>query len=394
MNVIATARKASPPLRVCHLITDLDTGGAERSLVNLVTRMGTDQFSSDVVSLIEPGPMALPLREAGISITSLGMRRGRPTLGSLWSLVRHLRATKPVILQTWLYHADLLGTAAAWFAPPQLLLWNVRCTDMTRAGTETPIRWLAHLLALLSGRPDAIIANSQSGQRDHAAMGYHPKRWFNIPNGVDLERFRPRQGEQAKLRMRLGLRPNAVTIGLVARYHPMKDVATFLRAVSVFGRTHAGAQFVLCGQGLTRDNEALVGMIDTQVDDRIFLLGHRSDVDLIYPALDMLSLCSTYGEGFPNVLCEAMACGVPCVATDVGDSAKIIGECGFIVPDRNPEALAQTWETLLDSGPERMGEMARSHIAAHYGLDQMCAQYQELYRSLAVSTRASVSQCK
>jgi glycosyltransferase involved in cell wall biosynthesis len=391
MNVIPSARRASPPLRVCHLITDLDTGGAERSLVNLVTRMGKDEFDSDVVSLMEPGVMALPLQEAGISITSLGMRRGRPTLTALWSLIRHLRATKPIILQTWLYHADLLGTAAAWFAPPQLLMWNVRCSDMTRVGIERPMRGLPRLLALLSGRPDAIVVNSQSGRRDHMAMGYHPKHWFTIPNGVDLERFYPRHAEKAELRMRLGLRPNAVTIGLVARDHPMKDVATFLRAASVFGRIHANAQFVLCGEGFTRDNEALVRMIrGTHVDDRFFLLGRRSDVDLIYPAFDVLSLCSTYGEGFPNVLCEAMACGVPCVATDVGDSAKIIGEWGLIVPTRNPEALAQTWETLLDRGPQRIGEMARAHVAAHYGLDRMCAQYHDLYQSFAVGGRASV----
>ena len=370
---------------MCHVITGLDTGGAERSLVNLVTGMDRAQFSSDVVTLVDAGPMAEPLKEAGIPVTSLGMRRGRPTPAALLSLIRHLRATKPAILQTWLYHADLIGTAAAWIARPELLLWNVRCTDITLAGSEKSMRSLVRLLAMLSGRPDAIVVNSQRGQKDHKRIGYHPKRWVNIPNGVDLRRFHPRDGEKAALRTRLGLRPNATTVGLVARYHPMKDVETFLRAASLFRRNHANSQFVLSGEGFTRDNSILAAMIEAlDLSGHVSLLGSRSDIDLIYPTLDALALCSIYGEGFPNVLCEAMACSVPCVATDVGDSAQIIGDCGLIVPMRNPEALAQGWEALIKRGLGVVGELARSRITAHFSLDGMCAQYQSLYRSLAV----------
>ena len=370
---------------MCHVITGLDTGGAERSLVNLVTGMDRAQFSSDVVTLVDAGPMAEPLKEAGIPVTSLGMRRGRPTPAALLSLIRHLRATKPAILQTWLYHADLIGTAAAWIARPELLLWNVRCTDITLADSEKSMRSLVRLLAMLSGRPDAIVVNSQRGQKDHKRIGYHPKRWVNIPNGVDLRRFHPRDGEKAALRTRLGLRPNATTVGLVARYHPMKDVETFLRAASLFRRNHANSQFVLSGEGFTRDNSILAAMIEAlDLSGHVSLLGPRSDIDLIYPTLDVLALCSIYGEGFPNVLCEAMACSVPCIATDVGDSAQIIGDCGLIVPMRNPEALAQGWEALIKRGLGVVGELARSRITAHFGLDRMCAQYQSLYRSLAV----------
>jgi glycosyltransferase involved in cell wall biosynthesis len=372
------------PLRVCHLITDLDTGGAERSLVNLVTAMDRDRFDCDVVTLIEPGPMAQPLLDAGIPITSLGMRRGRPSLGAVWSLVRHLRATKPVILQTWLYHADLVGTAAALFARPKFLVWNVRCTDITQADTEKPIRWLVRALALLSGRPDAIVVNSHSGQSDHKSIGYRPKRWVNIPNGVDLERFRPRPEEQAALRTRLRLDPNAITIGMVARDHPMKDVDTFLSAASVIRKSCADVQFVLCGDGFVADNAVLTTTIaKLGLDRRVFRLGRRTDMEMIYPALDILTLCSIYGEGFPNVLCEAMACGVPCVATDIGDSAEIIGDCGAIVPMRNPDSLAQGWQTLLERGLRGLSGLARSRMEGRYGLDRMRAQYQSLYDALA-----------
>jgi len=372
------------PLRVCHLITDLDTGGAERSLVNLVTAMDRDEFNCDVVTLIKPGPMAEPLIDAGVPVMSLGMRRGRPSLGALWSLVRHLRATKPVILQTWLYHADLVGTAAALIARPDFLVWNVRCTDITQADTEKPIRWLVRSLAMLSGRPDAIIVNSHSGQSDHDSIGYRPKRWVYIPNGVDLEYFRPRPSERAALRTRLGLDPNAITIGMVARDHPMKDVETFLRAASIFRGRRADAQFVLCGDGLAADNAILTTEIaKLNLDRHVFLLGRRADMEMVYPALDTLTLCSIYGEGFPNVLCEAMACGVPCVATDIGDSAEIIGDCGVMVPRRNPERLAQGWQALFERGLHGLSGFARSRMEARYGLDRMCEEYQSLYDSLA-----------
>jgi glycosyltransferase involved in cell wall biosynthesis len=192
MTSFAFDPSPSGPVRVCHLITSLDTGGAERNLVNLVTAMDKAQFSCNVVSLIEPGPMARPLVEAGIPVISLGMRQGRASLSSLFLLARHLQSTKPVILQTWLYHADLIGTIAAFIARPDRLLWNLRCTDMTGAGNDKRIGWIVRSLSLLSRRPDAIIVNSQRGQSDHIAMGYHPKRWINIPNGVDLDRFYPR----------------------------------------------------------------------------------------------------------------------------------------------------------------------------------------------------------
>lgn len=372
------------PLRVCHLITDLDTGGAERSLVNLVTTMDRSKFTCDVVSLIELGPAAQPLLEADIPVTSLGMRRGRPSVAALTALVRHLRARRPMIVQTWLYHADLIGTLAAIVARPQFLLWNVRCTDITHADSEKPIRWLIYLLAMLSRRPDAVVVNSHQGRRDHESLGYCPRRWVDIPNGVDLDRFRPRPNERAVLRVRLNLDPNATTIGLVARDHPMKDVGTFLRAAALFRKRRPDARFVLCGDGFTPDNTNLGVMIDElQLSGRVLLLGRRSDMEAIYPTFDILTLCSIYGEGFPNVLCEAMACGVPCVTTSIGDSAEIVGDCGLIVPAREPEQLAQAWETLSARGVESTGAAARARVAARYSLDRMRDQYEALYLSLS-----------
>jgi glycosyltransferase involved in cell wall biosynthesis len=381
---VLAAVSGALPIRICHLITSLDTGGAERSLVNLVTAMNRDEFENEVITLLKPGPMAQTLAQAGIPVTSMEIGRRRPNPAALLSLIRHLRANKPTILQTWLYHADFFGTVAAFFARPDHLLWNVRSSEIDDPGIRRSTRYLARLLATLSRRPDAIVVNSRDGQRYHELIGYHPKQWVNIPNGVDLERFRPQRDEQAMLRMRLGIPPDASVIGLVARYHPMKDIATFLRAASRFRQDHENVKFVLCGDGLGPDNSTLAKQVrDLDLDRSIVLLGPRSDIELIYPALDVLTLCSTHGEGFPNVLCEAMACNVPCVTTDVGDSAEIIGDCGLIVPLRDPQALAGAWQTLLEIPSQLRTDNARSRVAARYSLEKMCAHYESFYRSIA-----------
>ena len=374
------------PIRICHLITSLDTGGAERSLVNLVTAMNRDEFENEVVTLLKPGPMAQTLAQAGIPVTSMEMGRHRPNPAVLLSLIRHLRANKPTILQTWLYHADFFGFVAALFAKPNHLIWNLRSSEIDDPSIRRLTRYLARLLALLSSWPDAIIVNSGDGQRFHERIGYRAREWVNIANGVDLERFRPRRDEQPMLRARLGIPANAGVIGLVARYHRMKDVETFLRAASRFAHDHENAKFILCGDGLGPDNEKLTELLSSlELDRRVVLLGPRSDIELIYPALNVLTLCSIAGESFPNVLCEAMACDVPCVATKIGDSAEIIGDCGRIVPPRDPDALANAWRAVLEKG-RRFGDgEVRAHVAARYGLKKMCAQYEALYRSLAQS---------
>jgi glycosyltransferase involved in cell wall biosynthesis len=366
------------------LITSLDTGGAERSLVNLVTAMNRGEFENEVITLLKPGPMAQTLAQAGIPVTSMEIGRHRPNPAALLALIRYLRAKKPTILQTWLYHADFFGSVAAFFAKPQHLVWNVRSSEIDHRTIRRSTRYLARLLAILSRRPDAIIVNSKEGQRYHQQIGYRPKQWINIPNGVDLERFLPRRDERAMLRRRLGIPGDAAVIGLVARYHPMKDIDTFLRAASRFQQDHENVKFVLCGDGLGADDSTLTKLIrNLDLDRSIVLLGPRSDIELIYPALDVLTLCSIAGEGFPNVLCEAMACDVPCVATDVGNSSEIIGDCGLIVPRRDPQAIAGAWHALLEK-PSRLGsESARSRVAARYSLEKMCTHYESFYRSLA-----------
>jgi glycosyltransferase involved in cell wall biosynthesis len=370
-----------PLIKVCHLITDLEAGGAERNLVNLVTHFDRSRIDSEVVSLLAPGIMAPEIRAAGIPVTSLGMGRGRAGPAGLIALARHLRRSKPNILQTWLYHADLLGYLASRFAPSTQLVWNLRCSDIARASDQKPLWRLVRMLALLSRKPQAVVVNSARGQEFHQEIGYRPKLWMRIANGVDTERFRPRAAERDGLRAKLGLLVDAQVIGLVARCHPMKDHETFLHAAAQFARARASARFVLCGAGSgSQSMQELIARLG--LTGRVVLLGERSELDDIYPSFDLLALSSAYGEGSPNVLIEAMACGVPCVATDVGDSRAVVGDTGVVVAPRDAAALAHGFERVL-AGKQAMGEAARRRVLDHFSLDRARLCYQDLYQSLA-----------
>jgi glycosyltransferase involved in cell wall biosynthesis len=380
-------------IRICHLINDLDAGGAERALVNIVQRLDPLRFSNEVISLIEPGVFGHELRANGIPLTSLGMKRGRPNLFGLAKLVRHLHYSKPTILQTWLYHADLLGTVALQFAPSARLLWNVRCTDMATSPGSTRLRWISKLLARMSGLPDAVIANSERGKIFHQKIGYRPKRWIKIPNGVDTERFQPRFDMRGK-RAELGIETQGPVVGMVARYHPMKDHKTFLQAAIKFSRDYPDARFVLCGIDCDVQNEDLNRLIsDTGLRDRVILLGIRDDMETVYPAFDLVTLCSTFGEGFPNTLIEAMACGVPCVATDIGASGEIIEDVGLIVPPSDPAALAQAWSSIVTGPREALATKARKRAVERYQITRVSQLYETAYFDIACPAMAAGDAC-
>ncbi len=371
-------------IRICHLINHLEPGGAERALVNLVGQLNPQRFSNEVVTLTEPGWFARELASAGVPVNDLGMRRGTPTLSGLYALIRHLRKSQPTILQTWMYHSDLAGTIASRFVPNVRLVWNVRCSDIVMHPGQKRLRSIVWLLARLSRKPDAVIANSESGLRFHAEIGFHPRRWEKIVNGVDLARFRPSGDARTKTRAGLNVDPQSPLIGLIAHFRLMKDHETFLRAAALFASRRPQARFLLCGYDCTADNAVLARLIgEAGLRNRISLLGFREDIETIYPALDVLTLSSKLGEGSPNALIEAMACGVPCVATDVGDSREIIGDAGLVVPPRNPEALAQAWEDVLAENRENWTLRARARVAGSYSLDRICRSYEALYEEMA-----------
>ena len=380
------------PIQVMHVVTSLNVGGAETVLARLVAGDAAGAVSHGVVSLKPGGALRARLESDGISVRDLGVERNRDTPGGLARLAAAIRDARPAVVHSWLYHADLLATLALALSGRRRatrLVWGVRCSDMDMRRYARGSRLVLTLLPRLSSRVDLVLCNSEAGRAVHERLGYRPARWRVVPNGVDVERFRPRPDERAAIRAELGLNDEQFVVGMCARVDPMKDHATFVKAAAAFAGTAPEARFVLIGGGTDEPGSALERMIAAAgLSGRFVRLGLREDIPLLHAALDVATLSSAFGEGFPNVLAEAMACGVPCAATDVGDSAAIVGSTGFVVPPRDPEALAAAWAELRSEGRDARaarGAEARRRIAERYGLAAMIDAYRTLYGELAVS---------
>lgn len=378
-------------MRVAHVITGLEMGGAEMMLLKLLSSLDRSTFEPLVVSLIKPGPMLGPIRNLGVRVETLGMRRGLPAPGALIRLIRLLRAFRPDLIQSWMYHADLLSALVKPLVRQRsghpALVWNIRQSDLDPRLTSRGTRFVARLNAPLSYlAPDRILCCSERAREVHEGLGYCRRLMRVIPNGFDLDRFRPDPAARAELREALGIAPDALLVGLVARFDPQKDVDSFLRAAAMVRAGRPGCRFLVCGPEMDTENAPLAGWIaEAGLGDAINLLGARRDTPRVFAALDLLVSSSAYGEGFPNVVGEAMACAVPCVVTDVGDSGRIVGDTGMTVAPRRPDLLARAIADLLGEGPDvlaRRGRDARARVQANYALPVIADTYATLYLSL------------
>jgi glycosyltransferase involved in cell wall biosynthesis len=372
-------------LRIVHLITGLGTGGAETMLEKLLNTMDRSRFDNRVVSLSTEGVIGPRLRAHGIEVTSLGMGRGLRDFAAMRKLGRVLRQFRPDVLQTWLYHSDLLGLIAGRLNRTPHIVWNVRCSAIEAADFSLASRITRWTLRPLSPFPSAVIFNSLAGAQVHQREGYSPRQVFIIPNGFDLSLFRPNPEARAAMRREFGFESKTLVIGHVGRFHPMKDYRSLLNALAKVCAQYADVRAILAGASITLDNEWFRHLFsELQLGGRIQLLGERSDIPRLANAFD-IAVLSSYSEGFPNVIGEAMACGVPCVATDVGDARWIIGETGRIVPAQNSDALAKGIEELIQlgmGGRRQLGDAARERIAREFSLPMVVRKYENLYSQL------------
>jgi len=376
-------------IRIVHIISNLDIGGAEVTLTQLVTGMDRGRFHNTVISLTDRGQLGDRIEASGVSVDCLGMKRGRPDVSSLPRLVHSLRELKPTIVQSWLYHADLVGLLAARFLQSTRLVWNVRCSDMQLKYYPFQTRCVRRMLSWCSRIPTAVVTNSEAGKRVHEGFGYRPRRWAYIPNGFDTNRFRPDPVAARKLREALDLPKDVRLIALIARCDPMKDHATFLSAAKRVVTARPDVHFLLAGKYTQLLNSRVA---ETGLQGHVHLLGLRHDVDHLFAGVDVACLSSAFGEGFSNVLGEAMASGVPCVTTDVGDARAIVGNTGLVVPPRDPVALASAVMNLVDRDVDArvaLGTAARARIQAKYSLSDLISKYQSLYAEISTEPTAA-----
>lgn len=377
-------------IKILHVITGLETGGAETMLRRLIAALGSSDVVSEVVSLSGGGPTAEKLRAAGVLVRELGMARGRLSPVDVGRLARWTRAAHPDLVQTWMYHADLVGGLASRLAGIPVL-WGIRQGDLDPRFNRWSTLATAALCASLSKvLPERIVVCSMTSSVAHAEFGYSRERMVVIPNGFDLRRFRPDPEARLSLRAELGVPESDLLVGLAARLDPQKDHQTFFRAAGLVRARNARARFVLCGDGITIENPLVREWVEEAgLHEAVHLLGRREDLPRFYAALDVAA-SSSCGEGFPNVVGEAMACGAPCVVTDVGDSAYLAGETALVVPPRNPAALASAIASVLsedESVRRARGAAARRRIEREFALPVVAARYHQLYRDVLSDVR-------
>jgi len=376
-------------MKVMHVITGLGTGGAQMALYRLLSRLDLQEFRSRVVSLADEEAEAIGdrIRALNVRVNTLGIRRGLPDPRLVTRLRTELLGFQPDLVQTWMYHADLVGGIAAKLAGSPPVVWNIRHSLARSSDVKRSTLLVAQANAAFSSwLPQRIVCCAAAALESHTALGYRREKMTVIPNGFDLEIFRPDKVARREVRTALGMEDDSPLIGMCARFDPQKDHHSFVRAAGALHRLFPFAHFILWGKGVDRDNPQLLDWIAAQgLGEYVHLLGLRGDTPRLNAALDIATLSAAYGEAFPNVIGEAMACGVPCVLTDVGDSAYIVGSTGRVVPPRHPEALASAWGEVLNLSREKrveLGWQARQRIADLFSLEKMASSYAELYRDL------------
>lgn len=361
--------------RVVHLIVGLRRGGAERALSRLVEaqQQKGSEYEHVVISLTDLGCYGEPMQGMGIRVHALEMNGLLSVPFAMARLVKLLRILKPDVLHTWMYHADLIGGIASRFAGSMPVLWGIRSFDLKR-GAKLSTRVVQRLCALMSSwLPTLILCVAEASRRNHIALGYDERRMRVIPNGFDSNPPDVSAFDVASFRSQNNIRDEDIVIGCVGRFHPAKDHRNFVDAAALLVKEYPTSRFMMVGPGLDLNNEKLLSWIDCHgIRDRFTLLGERSDVPLCMSAMDIF--CSpSRTEAFPQVVGEAMLIGCPCVVTDVGDTAFVVGDTAVVVERENAPALADGLAQFLrlsKSERKSRGRLARERIRREFSLNR------------------------
>jgi len=373
------------PVELMIITTGLQTGGAERMLVKLLTRIDRVRFAPVVISLTGRGTQGEHLSRLGIECVYPG-RRGLAGLASLlWSAARRIERSNGVLLQGWMYHGCLFAAVLHWLTRGRArLLWGIRHSIHDLAKETRSVRLILRALAWLSPRVALCVYPSKVAAAQHANLGISCRNTEIVANGFELDRFTvPDPQNRSRARERFGLAADECVIVHVARYHPMKDHSGLLHAFAAALRRVPTLRLLMAGQGVVVQNPSLAALTDQlDVSRQVTLLGELSDVREVLAAGDGFCLSSKWGEAFPNAVGEAMAMGLPAICTDVGECREIVGAAGWVLPAGDPSALADAMAQLAGLSAEergRIGAQARERVEQRYDLGKCVAAYERLY---------------
>ena len=377
-------------MKILHVIVGLDRGGAEMMLRHMIeTSLQTGSENSHcVISLTDLGFHGAILQKQGVPVYEIGIRSPKDFFKSALRLFFLLKKIKPDIVQTWMVHADFIGGIAARLAGIKNVIWGVHSTDYSVESRSTQaLRWLCAPLSYLI--PRKVVCVAQSSLNASVNAGYSAQKMIVINNGFDVETLRLQRSPVGTLRAIAAIAPDELVIGCLGRFNPAKDHANFVKAAGILAAEYPKSRFLMVGRDLDSANIELRSLISaTGYVNRFILLGERSDAAACLDAMDVFVL-SSCTEAFPMVLGEAMAIGIPCVATNVGDCALLLGDAGELVPARDSEALAAAVSRMLDltSAKRRaLGQKGSARVEEHFTMLAALERFDALYKSL-VSVR-------
>lgn len=357
-------------LSVFLLVRSLDTGGAQRQIVDLACGLRQRGHTTHVGTFYRRGPLLADLERCNVPVVDLRKKSRWDVTGFALRARNAIRELRPDIVYSFLGGANLFATLLHAWRPKTKLVWSVRASDMDLNQYDWTRRLSYRAECLFSGIPDLIIANSFAGRSHAVSKGFVGKRMQVVPNGVDIERFRPDSQLRQRQRRQWELEPENLAIGVLARFDPMKGHGTFLKAAAVVLRDLPQARFICIGDG-ARIQKFQRMAAELGIADRVSFPGRTDDPVAALNGLDIYCSSSDYGEGFSNAIAEAMACSLPCVVTDVGDSARIVGDTGFVVPRANPAEMAKAILSEAHRSSGTLGTAARQRIIENYAVARM-----------------------
>ncbi|MBW8309554.1 MAG: glycosyltransferase [Candidatus Paracaedibacteraceae bacterium] len=367
-------------IKLAFIITGLGRGGAERMLLKLLSSIDRPRFDARVFCLTTTADLRSEFEAFGIKVYTYQLNKPLLMLVSLWRFLKDCRQFAPHLIQGWMYHGNIF----AWLAHkgcPSKLLFGIRASLYDLNFERRLTRWIIRLGSYLSSSTDGIIYVSTVARHQHELIGYTSKKSITIANGFDLEKFKANPGFRLDYRQKLQLLDTNIAIGFFARFHKLKGFKDLLQAFASVHKKNPLTKLVLAGQHIDDQNIELKEIIaHYKLQQYVLLLGQLTHPERCLPALDLF-VSPSLQEGFPNVVGEAMACGVPCVVTDVGDSALAVGETGMIVQPADPNALTQAILKIIEY-PEKLpawGQQARQRIEENFSLATIVKQYETAY---------------
>ena len=370
-------------MKIVHVIIDLDIGGAELALQRLIEAEKENlAVQHSVVSLTSLGKVGQHLQSIGIHVHALGLRGILDIPSVVLQLFLLLRSERPDIVQTWMYHADLLGGLTARLAGMRNVVWGIRATDVDSRGSRATAvvrvicSFLSHFL------PRTIVCVAQAARESHISIGYDSAKMIVIPNGFDLSHLVATNHQRLGLRNACNFDNSLTVVGFLGRFHSDKDQLNFVRAAGLLAVNSRHVRFLMVGRELDSSNAQLMHWIrETGFADHFVLLGERTDVPTCLSAMDIFCL-SSRTEAFPNVVAEAMAMGIPCVVTDVGDAALLVADTGVVVPKENSWALANGLGKMLAMSNEKrqlLGQTAKTRIQTEFSMLRCTERFRVVY---------------